>query len=70
MAAWHEPQTLIPMQCSLCAPLGSPQRIGRVVIVCRPPIYVGRMSWRDALPDIEAALTVAADRADALCDSR
>jgi lysophospholipid acyltransferase (LPLAT)-like uncharacterized protein len=46
-----------------------PKPFGRAVIVCRPPIYVGRTSWRDTVPDIEAALTVAADRADALCGS-
>jgi len=46
-----------------------PRPFGRAVIVCRSPIYVGRTSWRDALPNIEAALTGAADRADALCNS-
>jgi hypothetical protein len=46
-----------------------PRPFGRAVIVCRPAIYVGRTSWRDAVPDIEAALTIAADRADALCNS-
>jgi lysophospholipid acyltransferase (LPLAT)-like uncharacterized protein len=46
-----------------------PKPFGRAVIVCRSPIYVGCTSWRDALPDIEAALTAAADRADALCNS-
>ena len=33
-----------------------PKPFGRAVIVCRSPIYIGRTSWRDAVPDIEAAL--------------
>jgi lysophospholipid acyltransferase (LPLAT)-like uncharacterized protein len=46
-----------------------PRPFGRAVIVCGPPIHVARANWRGALPEIEAALTAAADRADALCDS-
>lgn len=44
-----------------------PHPFGRAVMVCRPPISVGREGWRDALPAIEAALTAAADEADRLC---
>lgn len=44
-----------------------PLPFGRGVIVCAAPIPVARDAWQDALPAIEAALTAAADRADALC---
>lgn len=44
-----------------------PLPFGRGVIVCGPPIVVGRDGWEAALPAIEAALTAAADEADRLC---
>lgn len=44
-----------------------PLPFGRGVLVCAPPIVVGRDSWSDTLPQIEAALTAAAGQADALC---
>ncbi len=40
---------------------------GHGVIVCGRPIIVPREGWEAALPAIEAALTEAADQADALC---
>jgi lysophospholipid acyltransferase (LPLAT)-like uncharacterized protein len=44
-----------------------PLPFGRGVLVCLPLITVARDGWEAALPDIAAALTAAADRADALC---
>ena len=44
-----------------------PLPFGRGVLVCAPPIAVPRDTWRDSLPAIEAAMTAAAERADALC---
>jgi lysophospholipid acyltransferase (LPLAT)-like uncharacterized protein len=44
-----------------------PLPFGRGVLVCLPPISVPRDGWQDALPEIAAALTAAADRADRLC---
>ena len=44
-----------------------PLPFGRGVMVCRPPIAVPAEGWEAALPAIAAALTEAADRADALC---
>ncbi|HTC11301.1 MAG TPA: lysophospholipid acyltransferase family protein [Acetobacteraceae bacterium] len=46
-----------------------PLPFGRGVLVCLPPITVPRDGWEAALPTIAAALTAAADRADALCGS-
>ena len=44
-----------------------PAPFGRGVVVCEPLIQVDRADWRAALPSIEAALTRAADLADAAC---
>ncbi len=44
-----------------------PRPFGRGVIVCGPAVRVARTEWRDAVPMIEAALTDAAERADARC---
>jgi len=44
-----------------------PLPFGRGVVVCGPPIQVARHGWREALPAIEAALTLASDEADRLC---
>ena len=44
-----------------------PLPFGRGAIVCGAPIAVPRDGWEAALPAIEAALSEAADRADALC---
>ncbi|HTR15433.1 MAG TPA: lysophospholipid acyltransferase family protein [Acetobacteraceae bacterium] len=44
-----------------------PLPFGRGAIVCRPAITVPRHGAEAALPEIEAALTAAVDRADALC---
>ena len=44
-----------------------PLPFGRGVIVCAAPVVVPRSGWADALPGIEAAMTAAAARADALC---
>lgn len=44
-----------------------PGPFGRGVIVCLPPIQVGRQDWRNALPRIGDALSAAADEADRLC---
>jgi lysophospholipid acyltransferase (LPLAT)-like uncharacterized protein len=44
-----------------------PLPFGRGVMVCLPPITVPREDWDATLPAIAAALTAAADRADALC---
>jgi lysophospholipid acyltransferase (LPLAT)-like uncharacterized protein len=46
-----------------------PLPFARGVMVCLPPIMVPRDGWETALPAIAAALTAAADRADALCDA-
>ena len=40
-----------------------PLPFGRMVLVCGAPITVPREEWRDALPDIEAALNVVQSRA-------
>jgi lysophospholipid acyltransferase (LPLAT)-like uncharacterized protein len=44
-----------------------PLPFGRGVLVCLPAISVRRDGWQDTLPQIEAALTAAVDRADQLC---
>ncbi len=44
-----------------------PLPFGRGVVVCLPLIAVPREGWEAVLPQIEAALTEAADRADRLC---
>jgi lysophospholipid acyltransferase (LPLAT)-like uncharacterized protein len=44
-----------------------PRPFGRGVVVCLPPIAVARQSWHEALPGVDAALTMAAERADRLC---
>ena len=44
-----------------------PLPFGRGVVVCGEPIQVPRDRWQDALPQIQAALNAAADRADLLC---
>jgi lysophospholipid acyltransferase (LPLAT)-like uncharacterized protein len=44
-----------------------PRPFGRGVVVCEPAIAVDRADWRAALPVIEAAMTRAAERADAAC---
>ncbi|GAC1342846.1 MAG: lysophospholipid acyltransferase family protein [Acetobacteraceae bacterium] len=44
-----------------------PLPFGRGVLVCGAPILVPREGWEASLPAIEAALTRAADQADALC---
>ena len=44
-----------------------PLPFGRGILVCGPPIQVPRQGWQKALPEIEAALNAAADRADLLC---
>jgi lysophospholipid acyltransferase (LPLAT)-like uncharacterized protein len=44
-----------------------PLPFGRGVLVCAPPIIVARDHWTDTLPDIEAAMTRAAEEADARC---
>ena len=44
-----------------------PLPFGRGVLVCLPPIAVAQQGWEAAVPQIEAALTAAADRADHLC---
>lgn len=46
-----------------------PLPFGRGVLVCRPPIAVPAEGWEAALPAIAAAMTEAADRADALCEA-
>jgi hypothetical protein len=45
-----------------------PLPFGRGVVVCMPLIAVPREGWDAVLPEIEAALTAAADRADRLCN--
>ena len=44
-----------------------PLPFGRGVVVCLPTIAVPRANWQDAVPAIRAAMTAAAERADALC---
>lgn len=44
-----------------------PLPFSRGVLVCGTPIVVPRHAWAGALPCVEAALTAAADQADALC---
>jgi lysophospholipid acyltransferase (LPLAT)-like uncharacterized protein len=44
-----------------------PLPFGRGSIVCGAPIAVPRENWEAALPAIAAAMTAAADQADALC---
>ena len=44
-----------------------PLPFGRGILVCGKPIQVPRQGWQKALPEIEAALNAAADRADLLC---
>ena len=44
-----------------------PLPFGRGVLVCGAPIIVPRVGWDAALGPIEAAMTAAAERADALC---
>ena len=44
-----------------------PLPFGRGVVVCGAPILVPRDGWEAFVPVIAAALTDAADRADALC---
>ena len=44
-----------------------PLPFGRGVIVCAPPIVVSRDDWTASLPGIEAAMTRAAEEADARC---
>ena len=44
-----------------------PLPFGRGVLVCLPPIAVPREGWEAAVPEVAAALTAAADRADRLC---
>lgn len=46
-----------------------PLPFGRAVMVCGPAIPVSRDAWREAVPDIAAALNRAAERADQLCPS-
>jgi lysophospholipid acyltransferase (LPLAT)-like uncharacterized protein len=44
-----------------------PRPFGRGVVVCLPSIRVDRARWRDAMPEIEAAMTRAVEMADAAC---
>jgi lysophospholipid acyltransferase (LPLAT)-like uncharacterized protein len=44
-----------------------PRPFGRGVVVCLPSISVPRTNWRDAMPEIEAAMTRAVEQADAAC---
>ena len=44
-----------------------PLPFGRGVLTCGAPIFVPREGWADSLPAIEAALTGAAELADAAC---
>jgi lysophospholipid acyltransferase (LPLAT)-like uncharacterized protein len=46
-----------------------PLPFGRGIVVCGPAIMVPRDSWREALPDIAAALNRVTDRAEQLCAS-
>ncbi len=54
---------VLPSWDRMCLPLP----FGRGVIVCGPPLAVPREDWDALLPAIEAALTAAVNRADALC---
>jgi lysophospholipid acyltransferase (LPLAT)-like uncharacterized protein len=47
--------------------MGVPLPFGHGALVCLPPMTVPRDAAESCLPGIEAALTRAADRADALC---
>lgn len=44
-----------------------PLPFGRGVLVCGTPVLVARDGWADSVPGLQAALTAAAERADALC---
>ena len=44
-----------------------PLPFGRGILVCAPPIVVARDQWPASLPEIEAAMTRAAEEADARC---
>jgi lysophospholipid acyltransferase (LPLAT)-like uncharacterized protein len=44
-----------------------PFPFSRGALVCGPPIAVPRENWEDSLPALEAAMTAAAERAEALC---
>jgi lysophospholipid acyltransferase (LPLAT)-like uncharacterized protein len=44
-----------------------PRPFGRGVVVCQASITVERARWQEAVPAIEAAMTLAADQADAAC---
>jgi lysophospholipid acyltransferase (LPLAT)-like uncharacterized protein len=44
-----------------------PLPFGRGVIVCGPTMTVPRDGWRDTLPVIAAAMSIAADRAELIC---
>jgi lysophospholipid acyltransferase (LPLAT)-like uncharacterized protein len=44
-----------------------PLPFGRGVMVCGPPIRVGRTGWKTAVPAVTEALNQAAARAEALC---
>ena len=44
-----------------------PRPFGRGVMVCGTPIVLAREGWADRLPEIEAAITRATQRADELC---
>jgi lysophospholipid acyltransferase (LPLAT)-like uncharacterized protein len=44
-----------------------PRPFGRGVVVCQDSITVERARWQEAVPAIEAAMTLAADQADAAC---
>jgi len=46
-----------------------PLPFGRGVIVCQPTIAVPRDGWQATLPEIEAAMTAAAERADRQCNA-
>jgi lysophospholipid acyltransferase (LPLAT)-like uncharacterized protein len=62
-AAQTSRRRVLPSWDRMVAPLP----FGRGVVVCLPPIEVPREGWEASLPAIEAAMTAAADRADALC---
>ncbi len=59
-SSWHR---VLPTWDRMLLPLP----FGRGVLVVGAPILVPREGWADSLPGIEAALTQAADRADAAC---
>lgn len=46
-----------------------PLPFGRAVIVCCPTIVVAAHAWEEALPEIAAAMTEAAEMADRMCAS-